>query len=157
MEARWISALVGGRAPPPVLRAPFFVFKVKVCRGGAQVVVAVPCAIKSPRLQPHLGGNIERLVGVVWSSMISSGCGDLRIVKELNRQFFLLRCLRDGCGLLDLFGDFPSATNVWPTQGGAAAAARRRHGLEVEDKGLLKNLVIIFVFLRVLYTVCYFF
>jgi hypothetical protein len=25
MEARWISALVGGRAPPPVLRASFFV------------------------------------------------------------------------------------------------------------------------------------
>jgi hypothetical protein len=38
----------------------------------------------------HLGGNIERLVGVVWSSRISSGCGDLRIVKELHWQFFLL-------------------------------------------------------------------
>jgi hypothetical protein len=30
MEAWWISALVGGRAPPPVLRASFFIFKVKV-------------------------------------------------------------------------------------------------------------------------------
>jgi hypothetical protein len=86
-------------------------------------------------------------VGVVWSSRISSGCGDLRIVKELHRQFFLLLRLRGGCGLLDPFGDFPSATkNVRPTQGGAAAAARRRHGLEVEDEGLLKDLVVIFVF-----------
>jgi hypothetical protein len=44
-----------------------------------------------------------------------------------------------------------------PTQGGAAAVARRRHGLEVEDKGLLKDLVVIFVFLVVLCTVrCFF-
>jgi hypothetical protein len=50
-----------------------------------------------------------------------------------------------GRGLLDPFGDFPSATNnVRPTQGRAAAAARRRHSLEVEDKGLLKDLVVIF-------------
>jgi hypothetical protein len=81
MEAWWILALVGGRAPSLVLRALFFVFRVKVCRGGAQVVVAAPRAIRSPRLQPHLGGNVERLVGVVWSSGISSGCGDLRIIK----------------------------------------------------------------------------
>jgi hypothetical protein len=43
---------------------------VKVCRGGAQVVVAVPHAIKSLWLQPYLGGNIERLVGVVWSDFV---------------------------------------------------------------------------------------
>jgi hypothetical protein len=98
---------------------------VKVYRGGVRVVVAAPRAIRSPRLQPHLGGNVERLVGVVWSSRISSGCVDLWIVKELHRKFFLLLCLRDGCGLLDPFGDFPSATNnVRPTQGGAAAAKR---------------------------------
>jgi hypothetical protein len=158
METRWISVLVGGRAPPPVLRASFSVFRVKVCRGGAQVVVAAPRAIRSPRLQPHLGDNVESLVGVVWSSRFSSGCGDLWIVKELHRQFFLLLRLRDGCGLLDPFGDFPSATNnVRPTQGGAAAAARRRHGLEVEDEGLLKDFVVIFVFLGVLCTVrCFF-
>jgi hypothetical protein len=158
MEARWISALVGGRALPPILGASFFVFRVKVCGGGVQVVVAAPCAIRSLRLQPHLDGNIERLVRVVWSSRISSGCGDLRIVKELHRQFFLLLRLRDGCGFLDPFGDFPSATiNVRPTQGGAAAAARRRHGLEVEDEGLLKDLVVIFVFLEMLCTVrCFF-
>jgi hypothetical protein len=157
MEARWISAFVGGRAPPSILRASFFVFRVKVCRGGAQVVVVVaPRAIRSPQLQPHLGGNVERLVGVVWSSRILSGCGDLRIVKELHRQFFLLLCLRDGCGLLDPFGDFLSATNnVMPTQGGAAA--RHRHGMEVEDEGLLKDLIVIFIFLGVLCTVRYFF
>jgi hypothetical protein len=140
------------------LRASFFVFRVKICRGGAQVVVATSRAIRSPRFQPHLGGNVERLVGVVRSSRFSSGCGDLQIAKELHRQFFLLLCLRDGCGLLDPFGDFPSATNnVRPTQVGAAAAARRRYGLEVEDEGLFKNLVVIFVFLEVLCTVrCFF-
>jgi hypothetical protein len=158
MEAWWISALVGGRALAPVLRASFFVFRVKVYRGGAQVVVAAPCAIRSPWLQPHLGGNVERLVEVVWSSRISSGCGDLQIVKELHRQFFLLLCLRDGCGLLDPFSDFPSATNnVRLTQGGAAAAVHRRHGLEVEDEGLLKDLIVIFVFLGMLCTVHGFF
>jgi hypothetical protein len=116
MEARWITALVGGRAPPPVLRAPFFIFRVKVCRGGAQVVLAAPRAIRSPRFKPHLGGNVERLVGVVWSSGISSGCDDLQIVKELHQQFFILIRLRGGCGLLDPFGDFPSATNnIRPT------------------------------------------
>jgi hypothetical protein len=158
MEARWISVLVGGRAPPPVLEASFFVFRVKVCRDGAQMVVTAFRAIRSLRLQPHLGGNVEKLVGVVWCSRISSSCGDLRIVKELHWQFFLLLRLRDGCGLLDPFGDFPSATNnVRPTQGGAAAVARRRHGLKVKDEGLLKDLVVIFVFLEVLCTVrCFF-
>jgi hypothetical protein len=118
------------------------------------MVVAALRAIRSPRLQPHLGGNIERHVGVVWSSRISSNCGYLQIVKELHRQFFLLLRLRDGCGLLDPFGDFPSATNnVRPTQEGAAAAAHRWHGLEVEDEGLLTNFVVIFVFLEVLCTV----
>jgi hypothetical protein len=158
MEARWILALVSGRAPPPILRASFFVFRVKVCRGGAQVVVATSRAIRSFRLQPYFGGNVERLVGVVWSPRISSGCGDLWIVKDLHRQFFLLLHLRDRCGLLDPFGDFPSATNnVRPTHGGAAVAAHRRHGLEVEDEGLLKDLVVIFVFLGVICTIrCFF-
>jgi hypothetical protein len=158
MEARWISALVGGRAPSPVLRVSFSIFRVKVCRDGALVVVAASRAIRSSRRQPHLDNNVERLVGVVWSSRISSGCGDLRIIKELHRQFFLLLRLWDGCGLLDPFGDFLSATNnVRPTQGGAAAAARRRHGLEVEDEGLLKDLIVIFVFLEIFCTVrCFF-
>jgi hypothetical protein len=158
MEARWISALVGGRAPSLVLRASFFAFRVKVCRGGVRMVVATPRTIRSSRLQPHLGGNVEGLVEVVCSSRILSGCGDLWIVKELHRQLFLLLRLRDGCGLHDPFGDFPSATNnVKPTQGGAAAAARRRHGLEVEDEGLLKDLIVIFVFLEMFCTVrCFF-
>jgi hypothetical protein len=88
---------------------------------------------------------MERLVEVVCSSRTLSGCGDLHIVKELHQRFFLLPRLRDGCGLLDPFGDFPSATNnVRPIQGGAAA--RRQHDLEVEDEGILENLVIIFIF-----------
>jgi hypothetical protein len=159
MEARWILILVSGRALAPVLRVLFFVFiRIKVCRDDAQAVVAAPRAIRSSRLQPHLGGNVERLVGVMWFSRISSGCGDLRIVKELHQQFFPHLRLWDGCGLFYPFGDFPSATNnVRPTQGGAAAAARHRHGLEVEDEGLLKDLVVIFIFLRVLCTIHYFF
>jgi hypothetical protein len=36
-----------------------------------------------------------------------------------------------------------------------AAAARRRHNLEVEDEGLLKDLIVIFVFVGRLYTVCF--
>jgi hypothetical protein len=156
MEARWISALVGGRAPPSVLRASFLVFRVKVCRGSAQVVVAMPRAIRSPRLQPHLGGNIERFVGVVWSSRILSGCGDLRIIKEFHRQFFLLLRLRDGCGFLTR-----SATSR-PQQrqadsGRNGSGRRRRHGLEVEDERLFKDLIVIFVFRGVLCTVhCFF-
>jgi hypothetical protein len=76
---------------------------------------------------------------------------DLWIVKELHQQFLFLLRLWDECGLFDPFDDFPSATNnVRPTRGGAAAVACRRHGLEVEDEGLLKDLVIIFVFLGML-------
>jgi hypothetical protein len=158
MEELWISALVDGRAPPPVLRTSFFVFRVNVYRGGVQVMVVVPRAIRSPRLQPRLGGHIERFVGVVWSLRILCGCGDLRIVKDFHRQLFLLLCLREGCSLLNPFGDFPSATNnVRPTQGGVAATARCRHGLEIEDEGLLKDLIVIFVFLGLLCTVCCFF
>jgi hypothetical protein len=52
------------------------------------VVVVAPRAIRFPWLQPHLGGNVERLMGVVWSSRIPSCRGDLRIVKELHRQSF---------------------------------------------------------------------
>jgi hypothetical protein len=70
MEARWISVIVGERAPSSLLRASFFVFRVKVCKSNVQVVVPTPRAIRSPRLQPHLGGNVEGLVRVVWSSRI---------------------------------------------------------------------------------------
>jgi hypothetical protein len=52
MEAWWISALVGGRALPPILEASFFVFRVKVCGGDVQVVVAMPRVTRSLRLQP---------------------------------------------------------------------------------------------------------
>jgi hypothetical protein len=37
--------------------------------------------------------------------------GDLRIYMELHRRLFLLLRLRVECGLLDLFDDFPFATN----------------------------------------------
>jgi hypothetical protein len=88
------------------------------------MVVAALRAIMFSQLQPHLDSDIEKLVGVVWSSRISSGYGDLRIAKELHRQFILFLRLRNGCGLFDPFGDFPSATNnARPTQRGAAAAS----------------------------------
>jgi hypothetical protein len=71
MEARWTSALVGGRAPSSVLRASFFVPRVKVCRGGTQVVVAASRAIRSPQLQPHLDGNVEACgSGVVFEDFV---------------------------------------------------------------------------------------
>jgi hypothetical protein len=65
-------------------------FRVKVWWGGAQVVAVASSQIKSPRLQPHLGGDVEKLVRVVWSSWTLSGCGDLQIVNELYRRFILL-------------------------------------------------------------------
>jgi hypothetical protein len=100
-------------------------------------MVEASFSVRSLRLQPHLDSGIENLVGVVWSSMASSGCEDLQIVKELHRQFILLLHLWNRCGLLNRFGDFPSATNnVRPALGGAAAAARRQRGLEVQDEGL---------------------
>jgi hypothetical protein len=39
------------------------------------VVEAVYSTIKSSRLQPHLDGGIEKLVGVVWFSKTSFGWG----------------------------------------------------------------------------------
>jgi hypothetical protein len=121
------------------------------------VAAAASSPIKSPRLQPHLNSDVEKLgSGVVLEDFL--WLGDLRIVMELHRQLFLHLRLRDGCGLLDPFGDFLSAiNNVRPTQGEAAAAACRRHGLEVEDEGHLKDFVAIFVFVEVLCTVqCFF-
>jgi hypothetical protein len=59
---------------------------------------------------------------------------------DLHRKLFLLLRLWDGCGLLDPFDDFPRATNnVMSSHARVAAAARRRHGLEVEDDGHLKD------------------
>jgi hypothetical protein len=53
-------------------------------------------------------------------------------------MFFLLLRLRDGCGLLDPFDDFPPTTNkVRPT---------RDSEMEVQDERLLKDFVVIFVF-----------
>ena len=81
------------------------------------MAAATLLTIMSPRLQSHLGGDVEKPVGVVWFSRGSSGGGDLRIVMEFHRRFILLLRLWDGCGLFDPFGDFPSATNnVKPVQ-----------------------------------------
>jgi hypothetical protein len=53
-------------------------------------------------------------------------------------------------GLFDLFSDFLSATNN-------VIKKIRRYGLEVENEGHLKDLVVIFVFLKLLCTVPYLF
>jgi hypothetical protein len=121
------------------------------------MVAAASSPIKSPRLQPHLDGDVKKFVGVVSSSR-TSGRVDLRIVKELHQQFILLRRLQAGCGFLGPFDDFPFATNnVRPAMGGAAAAAHRRHGLEVENEGHLKDFDVIFVFIGVFCTIhCFF-
>jgi hypothetical protein len=85
---------------------------------------------------------------LVSSSRTTFGFGDLWIVKELYRRFSFLFVFRDGCGLLDPFGDFPSATNnVKPALRGAAAVTRRRHGLKVKDEGQIKNFNVIFIVL----------
>ena len=77
---------------------------------------------------------------------------------ELHRQFILLLRLRNECDLLESLGGFQSAiNNVRPALGGAGAAARRRHGLEVEDEEHLKDLVVIFDYFKVFCTVrCFF-
>ena len=139
-------------------REGFSGFLIKFCWGDVLMVMASSLSIMSPQFQSHLGGDVENLVGVVCFSRAFSGGDDLRIIVELHRWFILLLRHRNGCGLFDPFGDFPSATNnVRPAQGGAAAAARRRHGLEVEDEGHLKYLVVIFVFVEMFCTVrCFF-
>ena len=95
---------------------------------------------------------------VVWFSRISFDGGGFQVVMELHWRFILLLRLWDGCGILDPLGDFPSATkNVRPALGDAATAARRRHGLEVENEGHLKDLVVIFIFIEVFCTArCFF-
>ena len=126
--------------------------------GGALLVAAALLAIMSSRLQPHLNGDVEKLVGVVWFWRISSGGGGLWITMERHRRFILLLQLWDGCGLFDPFDDFPSANNnVRPALGGAVAAARHRHGLEVEDEEHLKFIVVIFDFVELFCIVrCFF-
>jgi hypothetical protein len=95
----------GGSRSPSMGGLRFLGFRVKVWCGGAQMAAVASSPIKSPRLQPHLGGEVEKFVGVVWFSR-TSGWGDLRISMELHRRLFLLLRPRDGCGLLDPFCDF---------------------------------------------------
>jgi hypothetical protein len=131
-------------------------FWVNVCRGGAQVVVAASRAIMFPRLQPHLDGDVEKLVGVVWSLRILSSCG----IFGSSRSFIGSLSYFFVSGM-DVVFSTHSATSCpqlfRPTQGEAAASARHRHGLEVENEGFLKKFVVIFIFLGLLYTVrCFF-
>ena len=67
-----------------------FWFSVQVCLGGALLVMAALVVIMFLGFQPHLGGDVEKLVSVVWFSRTSSGCGDLRIVKEINSYSFFV-------------------------------------------------------------------
>jgi hypothetical protein len=63
----------------------FSICRVQVWWGGVQGVAVASLPIRSPRIQCHLDGNVEKLVGVLWSSRILSACGDIWIVKELHR------------------------------------------------------------------------
>jgi hypothetical protein len=76
----------------PNLGTSFSVFMVFVCRGGAHVVVAAPRAIMFPQLQPHLDGDVEKLVGVVRSLRIPFGRGDLRSSRSFigNLSYFFI-------------------------------------------------------------------
>jgi hypothetical protein len=128
-------------------------FRVKVYRDDAQVVVAVPRAIRSPGFNPisevcGSGVVFENFVWL-WGSSDRQG-GSPAVLPSSSSS--------GGMWSFDPFGDFPSATNnIRPTQRGAAAATHHRYGLEVEDEGLLKNLVVIFIFFGVLYIVrCFF-
>jgi hypothetical protein len=56
-----VLAFVCGRAPPPVLRAFFSIFRVKVYRGGVYVVVAVPRGIRYPDFNPISTGTSRGL------------------------------------------------------------------------------------------------
>jgi hypothetical protein len=60
MEVGWILASVDRRAL-------FSGFRVKVWWGGAQVVATASSPTKFFRFQPYLDGDVEKLVGVVWS------------------------------------------------------------------------------------------
>jgi hypothetical protein len=136
MEARWILAFIGGRALSPLLKASFFVlgsrFAGAALGGGGSTLVS-PASTPSRQQRQEACGS-----GVVFENFLC--LWDLRIVKELHRQFFLLLRLRDECGSFDPFVDILSATNhVRPTQGGAAAAARHQHGLEVASQGSCCN------------------
>jgi hypothetical protein len=81
-------------------------------------------------------------------SQVEEICKASEITPTIRRRLFLLLLrLRGRCGLLDLSGDFPSVTNnVRTAQGGAAVAARRRHGVEVEDEVNLMDFDVIFAF-----------
>jgi hypothetical protein len=80
MYMGWILSM-GGLCSP--------IFRVKVRWGGAEVVVVASSPIKSLRLQPHIGGDVEKLVGEVRFSRTSSSYGDLRIIKELHQWLFI--------------------------------------------------------------------
>jgi hypothetical protein len=60
------------------------------------MVAAAPCSIVSPMIQLHLGSDVEKVVGVVRFSNVSSGCGDFWIVKELHRWLLIPLRLREG-------------------------------------------------------------
>jgi hypothetical protein len=87
------------------------------------------------RRRENVRGKAERFVGVVWFLRIFSGYGDLRIVKK----FYWHRSVRQ----LSVCNQ-QHQTDLGRNGGGDGSASSI--GLEVEVKGLLKNLIIIFIF-----------
>jgi hypothetical protein len=120
------------------------------------VVVAASRAIRSPQLQPISAATHREACGsgVVFEDFVWLwGSSDRQ---ETSSATHPASSSPDGCDLFDPFGDFPFATNnVRPTQVGATA--HHRHGLEVEYEGLLTDLFLIFIFLRLFCIVqCFF-
>jgi hypothetical protein len=123
----------------------FSSFRIKVWWGGAQMVATASSLIKFPVFGPILVATRS-----LWELCGSQEGDPWSFIGDYS--FFLIS--GTDAVFLDLFYDFPSSpNNVRAVQRGAAAAARRRHGLEVEDKGHLKYFIVILFFVEVFYIV----
>jgi hypothetical protein len=110
-------------------------------QGRRSAVVAAPW---SPQLQPHLGSNVKRLVGVVWSSRISCGCGifgSSRSFIDSSSFFFVFGT--NVAVLTHLSTSYPQPT----TSDRLREERQRRRDINTVWRLLLKDLVVIFVFL----------
>ena len=98
------------------------------------MVAATPLSLKSPWLQSHLGGDVEKLVEVVWFSRTSSGGGVFRIVVELHQRFILfLRLQTDVVFLTRSATSRPQPT----TSGRLRKERQRRRAVDTDRKSVV--------------------